>query len=36
MEARSVAEKSLVPGAHRSTLEELADWTLRAERVLVF
>ena len=36
MEARSVAEESLVAGAHRSTLEELADWTLWAERVLVF
>ena len=36
MEARSVAEESLVPGAHRSTLEELADWTLWAERVLAF
>jgi uncharacterized protein involved in oxidation of intracellular sulfur len=36
MDARAVAEQSLVPGAHRSTLEELADWTLWAERVLVF
>ena len=32
MEARSVAEESPVPGADRSTLEELADWTLWAER----
>lgn len=36
MDARGLAEASLLPGAHRSTLEELADWTLWAERVLVF
>ena len=36
MDARAIAAKSLVPGAHRSTLEELADWTLWAERPLVF
>ena len=36
MDARGLAEEGLVPGAHRSTLEELADWTQWAERVLVF
>lgn len=36
MDARAVADASLVPGARRSTLEELADWTLWAERLLVF
>jgi uncharacterized protein involved in oxidation of intracellular sulfur len=36
MDARAVSEDGLVAGAHRSTLEELADWTLWAERVLVF
>jgi uncharacterized protein involved in oxidation of intracellular sulfur len=36
MDARAVTEESLVPGAHRSTLEALADSTLWAEHVLVF
>jgi uncharacterized protein involved in oxidation of intracellular sulfur len=36
MDARGVAEERLVSGARRSTLEELADWTLWTERVLVF
>ena len=36
MEARDIAAEELVEGAHRSTMEELADWTLWADRVLVF
>jgi uncharacterized protein involved in oxidation of intracellular sulfur len=36
MDARGMADESVLSGAHRSTLEELADWTLWAERVLVF
>ena len=36
MDARGIGEEGLVPGACRSTLETLADWTLRADRVLVF
>jgi uncharacterized protein involved in oxidation of intracellular sulfur len=36
MDARGMADASVLSGAHRSTLEELADWTLWAERVLVF
>jgi uncharacterized protein involved in oxidation of intracellular sulfur len=36
MEARGVKPESLVPGAHRSSLEELAGWTEDADRVLVF
>jgi len=36
MDARAVSAERLVAGARRSTLEELADWTLWAERVLVF
>lgn len=35
MDARGVGGEGVVPGAHRSTLEGLADWTLWAERVLV-
>ena len=36
MDARGLTEEELVKGAHRSTLEELTDWTLWADRVLVF
>jgi len=36
MDARGIREAELSPDARRSTLEELADWTVWAERVLVF
>lgn len=36
MDARGLTEDRLVPAARRSTLEQLADWTLWAERALVF
>lgn len=36
MEARGMAETELIAGTHKSTLEELADWTEWAEQVLVF
>ena len=36
MDARAVGEETLVPAARRSTLETLADWSLWAERVIVF
>jgi uncharacterized protein involved in oxidation of intracellular sulfur len=36
LDARGIAETDLVEGAHKSTLEQLADWTLWAGRVLVF
>jgi uncharacterized protein involved in oxidation of intracellular sulfur len=36
MEARGLEDADLVQGSRRSTLEELADWTLWADRVLVF
>jgi uncharacterized protein involved in oxidation of intracellular sulfur len=36
MDARGLAEADLAEGLHRSTLEQLADWTEWAERVLVF
>jgi uncharacterized protein involved in oxidation of intracellular sulfur len=36
MEARGLQDADLVQGSHRSTLEELTDWTLWADRVLVF
>jgi uncharacterized protein involved in oxidation of intracellular sulfur len=36
MDARGIAEADLVEGSHRSTLDELADWTTGADQVLVF
>lgn len=36
MDARGLTEERTLPGARRSTLEGLADWTLWADRVLVF
>ncbi len=36
MDARGLRDEELVEHAHRSTMEELADWTLWADRVLVF
>ena len=36
MDARGLAEGELAEGTRRSTLEELTDWTLWADKVLVF
>ncbi|MFW5876244.1 MAG: DsrE/DsrF/TusD sulfur relay family protein [Myxococcota bacterium] len=36
IDARGLAEESLAEGCHRSSMDELTDWTLWAERVLVF
>lgn len=36
MDARGLSDDHVLTAARRSTLEELADWTLWAERVLVF
>ena len=36
MDARGMAEAELVPGTHRGTLEELAEWSEWAEKILVF
>ena len=36
MEARGITEEALVKGAHRSTLDELTDWTLWADKVVSF
>lgn len=36
MDARGITEAELAEGAHRSTLEQLADWTQWAEKALVF
>ncbi len=36
MDARAIKQEQLVEGARRSTLEELTDWTLWAEKTLSF
>lgn len=36
LDARGLEEKQLVDGAWRSTMEQLADWTLDADRVVTF
>lgn len=36
LDARGITEELLVKGARRSTLEELTDWTLWADRVVTF
>jgi uncharacterized protein involved in oxidation of intracellular sulfur len=36
MDARGLKPEQLVEGARRSTLEELTDWTLLADKTLVF
>ena len=36
MDARGLTQDDLVEGARRSTLDQLTDWTLEADRVLVF
>lgn len=36
MDARAVDEEKLIEGARRSSLEELADWTLWADKVISF
>jgi uncharacterized protein involved in oxidation of intracellular sulfur len=36
MDARGISEDELADGCHRSTMEELTDWTQEADRTLVF
>ena len=36
MDARGIGADEVVEGAHRSTLVELATWTVEADKVLVF
>ncbi|OFW66045.1 MAG: hypothetical protein A2Z12_10130 [Actinobacteria bacterium RBG_16_68_21] len=36
MDARGITDTELAEGCRRSTMDELTDWTLRADRVLVF
>jgi len=36
MDARGLTEQELMEGARRSTLAQLADWTVESDKVLVF
>lgn len=36
MDARGLSDEQVVEGARRSTLSELAEWTAKADKVLVF
>ncbi len=36
IDARGITEEELADGCHRSTMDELTDWTLHADRALVF
>lgn len=36
MDARGMTEQELADGCHRSSLSELTDWTVWADKVLVF
>ena len=36
MDARGMGEAEIADGTHRSTLAELAEWTVWADKVLVF
>lgn len=36
MDARGIAEEDLIEGSHRSSMDELSQWTIRADKVLVF
>jgi uncharacterized protein involved in oxidation of intracellular sulfur len=36
MDARGLGDDDMVEGARRSTLAQLADWTVEADKVLVF
>lgn len=36
MDARGMADSELVEGCHRSSMDELTNWTMWADKVLVF
>jgi uncharacterized protein involved in oxidation of intracellular sulfur len=36
MDARALPEEALVPGARRSTMEEVTEWTIWADKVVSF
>lgn len=36
MDARGMLEAEILEGVKRSTLNQLSDWTIKADKVLVF
>jgi len=36
MDARAISEESLVEGAKRSSLDEITDWTIWADKIVTF
>ncbi len=36
MDARGMSVEDLIPGSHRSSLDELSQWTVWADKVFVF
>jgi len=36
MDARGIAPEMLVKGAHKSTMQELTQWTVEADKVITF
>jgi uncharacterized protein involved in oxidation of intracellular sulfur len=36
MDARGIRDEELVPGATRGTMDQLAEWSAWADKVLVF
>jgi len=36
LDARGITDSELVEGTHRSSMDELVDWTLWADKVIVF
>jgi uncharacterized protein involved in oxidation of intracellular sulfur len=36
MDARGITDEMLLPAARRSSLEEVADWTLWADKIISF
>lgn len=36
MDARGYADADLMDGIHRSSMAELADWTVEADKVITF
>lgn len=36
MDARGLTDEDLLPGVQRSSMEELTDWTVAADKVVVF
>ena len=36
MDARALSDDALIPGVHRSSIEELSAWTLEADKIIVY